>query len=70
MSPPFPNPFQNYISINYPSEFTFEIRNILGELVFKTNQQQTINTQDFDLGLYLVTVQTKHSTSTYKMLKN
>lgn len=70
ISPPFPNPFQNYISINYPTEFTLEIKNILGELVFKTNKQQTINTQHFELGLYLVTVHTKHSTSTYKMIKN
>ncbi|HPI70951.1 MAG TPA: T9SS type A sorting domain-containing protein, partial [Tenuifilaceae bacterium] len=58
----FPNPFSNTLSINNASSVkSVTISNLIGQEVFKqtpaNNVNFTINTHDFQRGIYLVTLE-------------
>lgn len=77
----FPNPFKNYLLLNYSIEkrnnITITIYNISGNIVYRKNipdfygtQYENINTTNLPAGLYVLTVQTSDSLFSSKIIKS
>jgi N-formylglutamate amidohydrolase len=58
-----PNPAKDYIQISYNNsvtDFEIEIMNTLGQTLFKTNNQNTLNIEKLERGLYFIKLTDQH----------
>ena len=67
----FPNPFVDNLNISAPNFLNLQIVNIYGQEVYRSNNLETIQTNNWTAGLYLVKITTKEQiTYTYKIIKS
>ncbi|AUC81889.1 S8 family peptidase [Lacinutrix sp. Bg11-31] len=72
----YPNPSNSVLNINlnnYNNAASLEIRNLLGQQVLTTNltkSKNSLSVNNLSKGLYLVTVKTKNTTTTKKLIIN
>lgn len=66
----FPNPFNDFITINAPNDFTAEIKNVLGQSIPFESNKKIIYTDTFPVGIYFITIKSYGTIKTYKLIKN
>lgn len=66
----FPNPFHESLYINSKTPFLIDIKNIIGQTIYSSENNKTIDTRFFEEGVYFINIQTKKSLVTYKFIKN
>jgi len=71
---PFPNPFNNYISLNYPTKerYSVKVYNTLGQLLFEDFtfiNNKIIETSFFPIGVYFISISNNQQYQTYKLIK-
>ncbi len=66
----FPNPFNDFITIDCNVTFSLEIKNMLGQSVYFDNNKKTIYTSDLSSGIYFITLTNKGFAKTYKLIKH
>ncbi|HYG51848.1 MAG TPA: T9SS type A sorting domain-containing protein, partial [Flavobacteriales bacterium] len=65
----YPNPFMNTLSIAVKNNCTVEIRNSLGQLVLSTAASKTVQTGEWETGVYSVTATTFRGIQSFKLVK-
>lgn len=68
----YPNPANDEVTINIPltSEFEIELINSLGEIFYKTHNQNKLNISLLPTGIYFVHINSDSVNYTYKLIKN
>lgn len=64
-----PNPFVGELKLYFPEDFEFTLTDIMGRVVAKDSQSQTLETTALAPGLYLLTIVKGGETITYKIQK-
>ncbi len=67
----FPNPVQDYLTIDIEKAAFVQIYNLQGQLInrFEIEETKQINTQNWKKGIYLVQVKIDEATETFKIVK-
>ena len=66
----FPNPFNDVIYVDGLSEFSIDIKNVLGQTMYLEKNKKEIYTANFLPGIYFVTLTSKGFSKTHKFIKN
>jgi uncharacterized delta-60 repeat protein len=79
---PYPNPFNNLVTLNYtlqePSSITIDLLDITGKIILSNTEQSTIGKHKKEIlmpdnvktGVYFIKIKSKSFDRTYKLIKN
>jgi hypothetical protein len=67
----YPNPVSTTLSVEYAGSAELEVRDMRGRCVFRTTlvDNETISTEEWKSGVYILTLKTKNNTFVHKILK-
>lgn len=68
----YPNPFDDFITINYPADYQLKLIDLTGKLIYQkniTSEYYQLSTSDFKSGIYILNISSKNNNIIKKIIK-